>query len=227
MVIQIPNPLLLPQSYGMGEVAGMGFGSNYVMLMQIVYNYYAPRVVKEMEDGNLDHPMDTVWWNKWQRFMTKYSDQSIQNTMDRVLDIPDKVLDSIWGKLGQFLTGNQGDENFTQTNYDQDSSIFGVRYDGGGTAQRHEQQRDAPNNRTITSGKYQGYTNNQLNKPDSSGMTLRQHIDNQEAIKKFQEQARQRTASEAITKTAETALRQEVQRTGVVTSIRKAGQSQI
>ncbi len=110
MVIQIPNPLFLPQSYGMGEVAGMSFGSNYVILMQIGYRYYAPRIIEEMEKGELEHPMNTLWWAKWQKFMKTYSDQSIQNTMDRTLAMPDKILDSIWEKMSSWLTGDQGDE---------------------------------------------------------------------------------------------------------------------
>ncbi len=125
MVIQIPNPLLLPQSYGMGEVAGMGFGSNYVMMMQIVYNYYAPRVIKEMEDGKLDSPMGTQWWRKWQVFMTKYSDQSINNTMDRILEIPENILDKIWEKM----SGAPKDvSDITDTSALQLGEIFEARY---------------------------------------------------------------------------------------------------
>lgn len=211
MVIQIPNPLLLPQSYGMGEVAGMGFGSNYVMLMQIVYNYYAPRVIKEMEDGNLDTPMDTIWWGKWQRFMTKYSDQSIQNTMDRVLDIPDKVLDSIWEKMSSWLTGGQGDENDTSlTSASLLGETFEVRSGGG---RRNE----------LESGGFGTET----------AETKRKRLEKEAKNKKNQEQlereaaARNRIADEIRTQKARLALEKEVSRTGVVTSKRKAGQSQI
>ncbi len=129
MVIQIPNPLLLPQSYGMGEVAGMSFGSNYVIMMQIGYRYYAPRIIEEMEKNNLDHPMGTVWWNKWQKFMLTYSDQSIKNTMDRTLDMPDKTISMIWDKLSQFLLGDTSDDTTsTLTSASQLGKIESVRY---------------------------------------------------------------------------------------------------
>ncbi len=220
MVIQIPNPLLLPQSYGMGEVAGMGFGSNYVMLMQIVYNYYAPRVIKEMEDGKLDDPMNTMWWGKWQRFMTKYSDQSIQNTMDRVLDIPDKVLDSIWDKMGQWMSGSQGDENNTQ------DTIFNTRY----TPSRDREGDLARTNKAIqdlygvitseptgrfkdTSGKY-----------GSASQSFRDQQAKDRAVKannqRIQQQRDDRISIQAQNKAITRA-------TSVVSSTRKAGQSQI
>ncbi len=107
MVIQIPNPLLLPQSYGMGEIAGMAFGSNYVIMMQIGYRYYAPRIIEEMEKDNLDSPMGTVWWNKWQKFMKIYSDQSITNTMDRTLEMPEQALKAIWDKIFNILPSQE------------------------------------------------------------------------------------------------------------------------
>lgn len=107
MVIQIPNPLLLPQSYGMGEIAGMAFGSNYVIMMQIGYRYYAPRIIEEMEKNKLDNPLGTVWWNKWQKFMKVYSDQSITNTMDRTLEMPEQALKAIWDKLFNILPASE------------------------------------------------------------------------------------------------------------------------
>jgi len=121
MVIQIPNPLLLPQSYGMGEIAGMAFGSNYVIMMQIGYRYYAPRIIEEMEKDNLDNPLNTVWWNKWQKFMKIYSDKSITNTMDRTLEMPEQALKAIWDKIFNILpsqdttltTGGGADDDVT------------------------------------------------------------------------------------------------------------------
>ncbi len=123
MVIQIPNPLLLPQSYGMGEVAGMSFGSNYVIMMQIGYRYYAPRIIEEMEKDNLDHPMGTVWWNKWQKFMLTYSDQSIKNTMDRTLEMPEQALKAIWDKIFNILPSG----DITETGGGDGSEITQVR----------------------------------------------------------------------------------------------------
>ncbi len=124
MVIQIPNPLLLPQSYGMGEIAGMAFGSNYVIMMQIGYRYYAPRIIEEMEKDNLDNPLGTVWWNKWQKFMKIYSDKSITNTMDRTLEMPEQALKAIWDKIFNILPSGEGDATLTSGSGADDDITF-------------------------------------------------------------------------------------------------------
>jgi len=124
MVIQIPNPLLLPQSYGMGEVAGMSFGSNYVIMMQIGYRYYAPRIIEEMEAGKLDNPLNTEWWGKWQKFMKTYSDQSITNTMDRTLEMPDKAIGAIFDKMKEWL-GDLGETLSGSTQTSTSAAVMG------------------------------------------------------------------------------------------------------
>ncbi len=196
--------------------------------MQIGYNYYAPRIIKEMEAGELDNPLTTKWWKKWQSFLKVYSDQSIKNTMDRTLEMPEQAIKAIWDKIFNLApSGGTTDTGFSNVLYEGDSDQFGVRLDRGGTAERHAGQRDAPNNVPYTSGTYRGYSENQLNKKDSSGQTLRDFLDIKEAKRKAEQKARDRTASEAVTKKAQKELEAVVARTGVVTSRRKAGQSQI
>ncbi len=145
MVIQLPNPLLLPQSYGMGEVAGMSFGSNYTVMMQIGYAHYAPRILKEMEK-NPDKPFyDAPSFIKFQKELLVYSDQSIKNTMDRVLAMPDTIIKAIFDKLGDFIFQGEIDETGTKSGINlTGGAVIQVRLDSGQATRREtdRQSRD-------------------------------------------------------------------------------------
>ncbi len=142
MVIQLPNPLLLPQSYGMGEVAGMSFGSNYTVMMQIGYAHYAPRILKEMEK-NPDKPFyDAPSFIKFQKELLVYSDQSIKNTMDRVLAMPDTIIKAIFDKLGDFIFQGEIDETGTKSGINlTGGAVIQVRLDQGQAVRRDPEQR--------------------------------------------------------------------------------------
>ncbi len=124
----------------MGEVAGMSFGSNYVIMMQIGYNYYAPRIIAEMEKGKMDNPLSSTWWKKWQTFLRIYSDQSIKNTMDRTLEMPEAALDAIWNKM----SGAPKDvTDITDTSALQLGEISQVRYTPSRDRQGDREKTDA------------------------------------------------------------------------------------
>ncbi len=142
MVIQLPNPLLLPQSYGMGEVAGMSFGSNYTVMMQIGYAHYAPRILKDMEKNPEKAFYESPNFIKFQKELLVFSDRSINNTMNRVLDMPDKVIKAVFDKLFDLLPTRETIDETTETSaLNLGSEIQQVRLDLG-QATRRDTERE-------------------------------------------------------------------------------------
>ncbi len=146
MVIQLPNPLLLPQSYGMGEVAGMSFGSNYTIFMQIGYAFYAPRILKEMEKHPEKSFAEAPSFIKFQKELVAYSDKSIEQTMDRVLAMPDTIIKAILDKMGEYLGGISLDDETTET-------ITNIRYDEGQGVRRGKEEGLSPYDEDILRNK--------------------------------------------------------------------------
>ncbi len=216
MVIQIPNPLLLPQSYGMGEVAGMSFGSNYVILMQIGYRYYAPRIIEEMEAKKLDHPLNTVWWNKWQKFMKIYSEKSIKNTKERTLEIPEKALNAIWDKM----TGAPKDSSdITDTSALQLGEIFEARYTPSRDREGDRQKTDQLLADAIKKLQDAYDYGSQLTNPKKSTSTKKPLVS-------AQQREREKNTRIINARKQEELLNVQRARQPVVLSKRKAGQSQ-
>ncbi len=90
----------LATAFGTGELSGAGFGPNYTILMKLGYEFYAPRILEEMEKNPNVFFQDTLWFQKFQKQIKLYSDKVLEQTLDTLLHIPQQTLDAIEAKFG-------------------------------------------------------------------------------------------------------------------------------
>ncbi len=88
-------------AFGIGELSGAGFGPNYTILMKLGYEFFAPRILEEMEKNPNVFFQDTLWFQKFQKQIKLYSDSVMTQTLDQLLDIPQKTIDAIESKFGK------------------------------------------------------------------------------------------------------------------------------
>ncbi len=89
----------LATAFGTGELSGAGFGPNYTILMKLGYEFFAPRILEEMEKNPNVYFQDTLWFQKFQKQIKLYSDKVMEQTLDTLLHIPQKTIDAIDNKF--------------------------------------------------------------------------------------------------------------------------------
>ncbi len=89
----------LATAFGTGELSGAGFGPNYTILMKLGYEFFAPRILEEMEKNPNVFFQDTLWFQKFQKQIKLYSDKVMEQTLDTLLHVPQKTLDAIQNKF--------------------------------------------------------------------------------------------------------------------------------
>ncbi len=90
----------LATAFGTGELSGAGFGPNYTILMKLGYEFFAPRILEEMEKNPNVFFQDTLWFQKFQKQIKLYSDTVMKETLDTLLSIPQVTIDAIQKKFG-------------------------------------------------------------------------------------------------------------------------------
>ncbi len=91
-------------SFGTGELSGAGFGPNYTILMKLGYEFFAPRIMEEMEKNPNVFFQDTVWFKKFQKQIKMYSDTVMEETLDKLLTMPQATIDALSSKFGSGST---------------------------------------------------------------------------------------------------------------------------
>ncbi len=89
----------LATAFGTGELSGAGFGPNYTILMKLGYEFFAPRILEEMEKNPNVFFQDTLWFKKFQKQIKLYSDTIMHETLNTLIAIPQKTLDEIADKF--------------------------------------------------------------------------------------------------------------------------------
>ncbi len=89
----------LATAFGTGELSGAGFGPNYTILMKLGYEFFAPRILEEMEKNPNVFFQDTLWFQKFQKQIKLYSDKVMEQTLDTLLHIPQETLNAIQNKF--------------------------------------------------------------------------------------------------------------------------------
>lgn len=126
-------------SFGIGELSGAGFGPNYTILMKLGFEYFAPRILDEMEKAGDGKFQNTPNWKIWQRQMKLYSDEVMQQTLTSLLSVPQATLDAVSDKFDDFFNSIT-----LQSGQTQDSSITNVRLDRGQGVRRGQEQGLSP-----------------------------------------------------------------------------------
>ncbi len=89
----------LATAFGTGELSGAGFGPNYTILMKLGYEFFAPRILEEMEKNPNVFFQDTLWFKKFQKQIKLYSDTVMKETLDTLISIPQETIDKIVDKF--------------------------------------------------------------------------------------------------------------------------------
>ncbi len=101
--MSFPNPLMLPFLAAGGAISGSSFGLFYTVLMQIGYNYYGKRALKQMEDGRKlqDVLMDIS------KEVQPFSDQMMEIALAKMPDVIDKSVVAFEGLITQRIKNLQ------------------------------------------------------------------------------------------------------------------------
>jgi len=94
----------LATAFGTGELSGAGFGPNYTILMKLGYEFFAPRILEEMEKNPNVFFQDTLWFKKFQKQIKLYSDNVMKETLDTLLSIPQETIDRIANRFSEQLS---------------------------------------------------------------------------------------------------------------------------
>ncbi len=93
----------LPIAFGSGQLSGAGFGPNYTILMKLGYEFYAPRILDEMQKNPTRSFEDTEYWRAFQKHLKSYTDKVLLQTIDSLAEFPKQTLDALQDKFGEFL----------------------------------------------------------------------------------------------------------------------------
>ncbi len=94
----------LPIAFGSGQLSGAGFGPNYTILMKLGYEFYAPRILDEMQKNPQKSFEDTQYWRAFQKHLKSYTDKVLLQTIDSLAEFPKQTLDALQEKFGEFLS---------------------------------------------------------------------------------------------------------------------------
>ncbi len=93
----------LPIAFGSGELSGAGFGPNYTILMKLGYEFYAPRILDEMQKKPNRSFEDTEYWRLFQKHLKSYTDKVLEETIDKLVTFPIDILENLQDRFGKFL----------------------------------------------------------------------------------------------------------------------------
>jgi len=68
--------------------------------MKLGYEFFAPRILEEMEKNPNVFFQDTLWFKKFQKQIKLYSDTVMTETLDKLLQIPDATIEALNRKFG-------------------------------------------------------------------------------------------------------------------------------
>ncbi len=71
--------------------------------MKLGYEFYAPRILDEMQKNPEKSFEDTQYWRAFQTHLKSYTDKVMQQTMDSLANFPKEVLDTLIEKFGEYL----------------------------------------------------------------------------------------------------------------------------
>ncbi len=94
----------LPIAFGSGQLSGAGFGPNYTILMKLGYEFYAPRILDEMQKNPEKSFEETQYWRAFQKHLKSYTDKVLLQTIDSLAEFPKQTLDALQEKFGEFLS---------------------------------------------------------------------------------------------------------------------------
>ncbi len=95
----------LPIAFGSGQLSGAGFGPNYTILMKLGYEFYAPRVLDEMQKNPEKSFENTKYWRAFQTHLKSYTDKVLTQTIDSLADFPVATLEALFEKFGKYVSG--------------------------------------------------------------------------------------------------------------------------
>ncbi len=105
--MSFPNPGMLPLSEAGGALSGANFGVFYTVLMQVGYKHFAPRVLKQLNEGmSLVDALMQV-----QEELRPFNNRIIVDAIDRLptmLDLTAKMLEKFIQDSGQQFKENIG-----------------------------------------------------------------------------------------------------------------------
>ncbi len=101
--MSFPNPLMLPFLAAGGAISGSSFGLFYTVLMQIGYNYYGKRALKQMEEGRRlqDVLLDIS------KEVQPFSDEMMNLALAKMPDVIDKSVIAFLGLITQRIKNLQ------------------------------------------------------------------------------------------------------------------------
>ncbi len=106
----------LPIAFGSGQLSGAGFGPNYTILMKLGYEFYAPRILDEMQKNPDKSFENTKYWRAFQTHLKSYTDKVMIQTMDSLAAFPKDTLDALVAKFGSYIIdGIEGGTDNTTT----------------------------------------------------------------------------------------------------------------
>ncbi len=203
-------PFMAGQSLAMGEAFGKGFqyGKRKISSMSNE-EFNALNFQQLAESIHTDYKMMIPSLEQSIKASDRLQDAVFKALADVIKDIPSQILDFFGDVSGASRSA------LPSTTTSTSASQFGVTTQvraGSGLGDIRKQQEQS---------------REQQLRRDTSGMTLAQHEANKRKQEALESAARARTQSEINSQKARKALEAEVARTGVVTSKRAAGQSQI
>ncbi len=71
--------------------------------MKLGYEFYAPRILDEMQKEPNKSFEDTEYWRAFQKHLKSYTDKVMIQTMDSLANFPKDVLDTLIEKFGAYL----------------------------------------------------------------------------------------------------------------------------
>jgi len=96
--MSFPNPAMLPFFAAGGAISGSSFGLFYTVMMQVGYNYYGKKVLKDIEGGmSLFDALQKV-----QKDIQPFSDQMLQAALDAMPDVIEKSIDAFGNVINKF-----------------------------------------------------------------------------------------------------------------------------
>ncbi len=122
----------LPIAFGSGQLSGAGFGPNYTILMKLGYEFYAPRILDEMQKNPDKSFEDTEYWRAFQKHLKSYTDKVLLQTIDSLAAFPKQTLDSLMEKFGSYIADPfESSQTVTSTSASQLGTLSNVRLDLG------------------------------------------------------------------------------------------------
>ncbi len=72
--------------------------------MKLGYEFYAPRILDEMQKNPTRSFEDTEYWRAFQKHLKSYTDKVLLQTINSLAEFPKQTLDALQEKFGEFLS---------------------------------------------------------------------------------------------------------------------------